>query len=1169
MRKALLLILVLFLLVPELQAQCGTTNIPGNFTPNNGDTLSGTYNIGGDLTIPAGVTVHVRPYIDGGCGELFMNVTGNVSIAGTIRSDSAGFPGGQGGVMGTVNNPAFVEACPLPSDQCGDVTCFGGGNGANANPGGGGLGGVVGANGTGRKNRCLNFGDVGGRVGASGGGGGGGGGSYGGGGGAASNGGAGTLPTMSEPDPTCTSNPIAAGAGGNGGLTGTVYGTAAGMDIDLGSGGGGAGGGGRGRQPGTAGLDGGAGGGLVRIESGGNFTFSGLIVANGANGGSGGVGGAAGPSPRCCTDLCPGVDEYTHTGAGGGGAGGGGGSGGGVLLRCMGVANITGTINANGGNGGPGAMGGSKGGYPQNLSCILGNSSADANAAAAGNQGGGGAGGRVKVFVNDCAPGNVLTPSITVNGGSGAFGAATVGTIYTGTDSSFVVGTSLPASQNICFNGDPNQLNALPAMGGFGGLAYQWQSQANCAGPWTNIAGATTLNYDPPAGLQVTTCYRLEVTSGTCVAYSDTLTVVVSPALTATVNPSGNVARCIGDSLTMTTSGGANASYQWLLNGVPVAGAVDSFFTVGASGSYVVIISYLTGCSAMSAPTVVTFDPPPPAFVAALGDTNLCPGDSVTLQAFGGGSYQWLLNGTAIGGATGATITVGASGQYAVEVTSVATCTDTSAATMVTLNPAPTAGISAGGPTNFCAGDSVVLTGSGGTTWMWLLNGQVIAGATNSTYAAMSTGAYQAVAMNGFGCADTSAVENVVADPVPVATLNPVGLPVACEGDSVMFLAGGGGGYNWLFNNQPISDTTSYLMASVPGDYTVIVTSPAGCVDTSTTFAFTWYPPISPVVSAAGSQFLCPGQTSILAVTATGAIGFQWFLNDTALVGETNPTYTAMGPGAYTIVVTDANGCDYQSPIFNIFPGSDPQAEIIPQGSLPLCSGDSIALLGQGGDSYQWLLAGQAIAGATDSILWVTQSGDYSLEVTTGCGMDTSAMLNVNIAAGPTAGFEYENYPGNEVKFIDRSISGATWLWDFGDGSTGSNTNLQNPFHSYPGPGTYQVTMITWDIFGCSDTITQAVIVTDPSFFIPNVFSPNGDGVNDVAQTNFGLLNDIRFHIYNRWGREVFFTNNNTTWWDGKFKGKDAPDGVYFYLLEAIDVQENAVSEKGNITLLR
>lgn len=1163
MRKLAVLFLVAVGFVVAAAAQCPTTNITGNFSPANGDTLSGVYNITGNFTLGPGITVHVRPFSQNSCGSLEIYAGGNIFVAGTILATGAGSPGGAAGAAGLANNINNIEQCSSPTDQCADIFTFGGGAGGNAFGSGAGLGGTVGQNGSGRKDRCLNFGDEGGRVGGAGGAGAGAGGSYGGLGIGGANGGNGSVPTMSTSDVGCSSTPIAAGSGTAGGAVGTAFGTQTGTDIAIGAGGGGAGGGGRGRFAGTAGGPGGSGGGMVKLVAAGTLTFSGTITANGTPGNTGGNGGNAGASSRCCVDACNGVDEYTHTGAGGGGGGGGGGSGGGILLQAGSTANITGTLNANGSSGAPGGTLGT--GYTMNQNCIFGNSNANAGASQAGAFGGGGGGGRVKVFFNPCANGNVVNPNMNVSGGTGN-GTAQVGTTHVGPLGGLTVGAAQPAVQTLCFNGDPATLTVQAPTGGLGVYTLQWQSQPNCTGPWANIPGATSLTYDPPAGIQDTTCYRLSITSGSCTVFSDTLRADVQPALGVPVNPAGPVNACLGDSVTLTTSGGPGATYQWYYNGSAINQATDSFLVATATGSYSCITHFPIGCDGQSQPVVMTFSPPPAAFALALADTVICPGSPVALLAVGNGSFQWLLNGSPIPGATQANYSATQPGNYSVAVTITGGCTAASSTVTVTSGAIPVAALSLQGASTFCASDSTLLTASGGGPYSWLLDGQPLPGLNGTQLYPQVSGNYQVIATSPDGCTDTSAIMPITVNPDPVAVLSTAGLPVTCTGDSVVFYASGIGSYQWLYNGTLLPDTTPYYHAGITGDYTLIVTNAAGCTDTSLTYAFSYYPPVFPSLSVTGTAHICPGDTLAVQASGAGAVSWTWLRNDTLVPGTSGPTLSITTPGAYAAVAHDQYGCDYPSALVLAYPGLEPTVGLSLLGDNPYCPGEILRLLASGGDQYMWFQDSLLLA-STDSLIVVPGPGDYRVIAITNCGMDTSSNVLIQASAGPTAGFAYDNYPTSLVQFRDSSISGAVWHWDFG---FGSNSSEQNPLHQFPNPGEYTVTMVTWDINGCPDTITRTVYVTDPDFFIPNVFSPNADGINDVARTNFRMLTDFQFSIYDRWGRRVFQTTTQDTWWDGKLPGGgDAPDGVYFYYLEGDLPQHRQADLRGPITLVR
>lgn len=401
--------------------------------------------------------------------------------------------------------------------------------------------------------------------------------------------------------------------------------------------------------------------------------------------------------------------------------------------------------------------------------------------------------------------------------------------------------------------------------------------------------------------------------------------------------------------------------------------------------------------------------------------------------------------------------------------------------------------------------------------------------------------------------------------PGPTATLIPDGLPVTCQGDSVLFIAGGGGSYSWLYNNQPITHSNDSLVATQTGDYTAIVTDIDGCSDTSQTYAMTWYPPLTVNVSSTISE-ICPGDSLEITSQVLGmATAFQWLLDGIPIPGATQATHPAVSSGNYQLQVTDANGCNYLSPGLSLTPGNPPNAIADQPSDTLICAGQSISLTGHGIGTYQWLLDGQAIPGANDSVFDATSGGNYSLVVENGCGADTSSGIAMQASPGPTAAFDYENYPRNEVLFFNESVNAVDWQWILPT----LESNEEFIYYGFPGSGSYPVTLVVRDSLGCLDSIVVDVNVTDPEFFVPNVFTPNGDGINDVAQTRFDRLESIDFSIYDRWGNKIFISNSSGVYWDGRIEDNPAPEGVYFYYFEALDIRGKVISKSGNLTLLR
>lgn len=409
-------------------AQCDSVQIPSNYTLASDLIMSGTYVVNGTFTVPAGVTVFVTSFATNGCGELKIYAT-DIVIDGTIDGNYSGYEGGTGGIRGTVVSSATGHAtslstCDDPDNQGNIIVQAGGAGGNGAGPGMG-QAGLVGVNGSGSKQYCGNSQDEAGVIGGAGGAGGGSGGSYGGVASTGGSGGDGAYTAVTNNLPIEGSYPIVGGDGGNGGTSSAVYGTASGRDIALGSGGAGAGAGGRSYYLGTNGTSGGTGGGMVFLKADNSLSITGTITVAGNNGAAGGNGGSGDATADCCSDGCNACDERTFSAGAGAGAGAGGGSGGGIFLEGFGAVAISGTLNASGGDGGAGGTNGS-GIFCEYTDFFCGDQSITTGEGNDGELGGAGAGGRIKIYVADCALANV-NPTIVVNGGTG-FAAGGVGT---------------------------------------------------------------------------------------------------------------------------------------------------------------------------------------------------------------------------------------------------------------------------------------------------------------------------------------------------------------------------------------------------------------------------------------------------------------------------------------------------------------------------------------------------------------------------------------------------------------------------------------------------------------------------------------------------------------------------------------------------------------------
>ncbi len=202
-------------------------------------------------------------------------------------------------------------------------------------------------------------------------------------------------------------------------------------------------------------------------------------------------------------------------------------------------------------------------------------------------------------------------------------------------------------------------------------------------------------------------------------------------------------------------------------------------------------------------------------------------------------------------------------------------------------------------------------------------------------------------------------------------------------------------------------------------------------------------------------------------------------------------------------------------------------------------------------------------------------TGDYNvtLQITTQAGCQDTSTHKITVYPVPIAGFDYsaDNLTaGNVISFNDLSTDALTWQWEFGDLITSS---IQNPQHIFNNAGNYTVTQIVTNNYNCSDTAnTELIILSGEKIYppkLPNAFSPNNDGQNDIFYPRGGPFKSIDFCIYNSWGNKIFETTNPKTGWDGTYKGIKQPVGTYVWTVKATTIDDKQYSKSGDVTLIR
>jgi large repetitive protein len=202
-----------------------------------------------------------------------------------------------------------------------------------------------------------------------------------------------------------------------------------------------------------------------------------------------------------------------------------------------------------------------------------------------------------------------------------------------------------------------------------------------------------------------------------------------------------------------------------------------------------------------------------------------------------------------------------------------------------------------------------------------------------------------------------------------------------------------------------------------------------------------------------------------------------------------------------------------------------------------------------------------------------TLAGTYNVTLTVmnsgGCASTFSGSQVVAIDTPNVAFTTDPSYPATlslptaTVQFNDNSTNAVSWIWEFGDGLISSDLN---PAHTYQQEGTYFVTLNVENAFGCIGRILGGpFVVTTPELFIPNVFSPNGDGINDVFLVDYSGSQPFTLELFDRWGVLMYQGNNRTQGWNGNNSaGSPAPDGVFYY-----HVAIGSKDYTGYVTLMR
>lgn len=741
----------------------------------------------------------------------------------------------------------------------------------------------------------------------------------------------------------------------------------------------------------------------------------------------------------------------------------------------------------------------------------------------------------------------------------------------TGVLATIPVPTVIATSSAVCYN-------AVATLTAAGGLA-------NGSGySWTGPQGYTSTNqyaFVPVANNLTSGVYTVVGTApNSCTSQAvTTLTTIPLPTVTAT-----GTLICLNEPFTFTASGAV--SYTWAGPSAYTAIGANAFVTTTndfSIGDYTVVGTGVNTCTQVTTANLAYMPLPT---ITTLPD-NVCLNEPATLQANGlmVASYRWDGPASYTSVSQNAAILSAISPApliYTVVGTAPNTCTQVATAMLSTI-PLPTV-VATG--TVICYKEPYIIPAAGANTYSWT-------GPSNYAYIGQnaliqsvdetSEGVYRVVGTNAVtGCTN---VTTATLTTMPLPTITAVPNTTVCYLTPAILKAQGGisSGYRWtgpngftsLYQNAYVSAANSAL----PQTYTVVGTAANTCTNVTTHTLYTWPLPI-PTYTA--TERVC--FRSNIELKGDGALTYTWtgpYYFESPNRDVWFPTYDMRQAGTYTLSVIDSLGCkNFTTLAVNIDP--------LPVGKLvsnnvdnfcaPYCSkfwlhyNSDASLI----TKTVWTIKSQTVEGNSFNYC-AEKAGLHSVigSFTNAVGCINTQSLPIIANPRPEADFYFQPYKAIEtvdiVSFNDLSKGDSlqSWNWYFAD-NLNYLSKEKNTSYVFSEAGLQPIAMVVSNYWGCSDTIVKTIQVReDVHLYVPDAFTPNGDGLNDIFIPRGRGIQKYHLAIYNRWGDRVFESNDIAKGWDGIAGRNGSSDEVFVWRIIYTDVNFSVNEKMGQVTLTR
>jgi gliding motility-associated-like protein len=770
------------------------------------------------------------------------------------------------------------------------------------------------------------------------------------------------------------------------------------------------------------------------------------------------------------------------------------------------------------------------------------------------------------------------TPTLGVNSGSICSGNSLTLTATGATNYTWSPVTDLSSATGSVVVANPNSTTTYSIIGANGSCTSTATSNVNvittptlgvnsgsiCLGNSLTLTanGATNYTWSPTTTLSsstgsivvanpnTTTVYSVIGANGSCTATANS-TVNVTSNSTLTVN-SGSI--CSGSSLTLTANGALNYTWSPTTN---LSSSTGSVVVANPNTTTIYSVIGVNGnCTATANSTVNVISNP----TLTVNSGSICLGSSLTLTAIGATNYTWSPT-TNLSSSTGSVVVANPNSTTIYSVIGAnGFCTATANSTVNVISN-PTLTVNSG---SICSGSSLTLNANGALNYTWSPTTN-LSSSTGSIVVANpnSTTIYSIIGANGSCTATANSTVNVISN--PTLTVNSGSI---CSGSSLTLTANGAANYTWSPTTNLSSSSGGVVFANpnTTTVYSVIGTNAFGCVSsTNTTLTVVSTPTISAI---ANPPSICAGQTSSLSVV--GASNYTW--SPASTISAVNSSSTIANPittTIYTILGSTGNST------FLCTASNTVQVNVIPAPTITvstqaiICEGQSTTIYAIGANTYTWSpTIGLTNPYAASSNLTPSGSGTFIYTVTA-ANNNCITTETVEVVVNP---LPIINAGSDTTINIDNTLvlfgTGNTSVGFLSTDGTPLSCNYCYSLTVNPQNNTCYI-LEGINNFGCRTTDDICVTVTkDWDVFIPNAFTPNGDKYNEVfIPVGYGIA-QINLTIFDRWGHQVFKSNEEIIGWDGKKKGQLCEQGVYIYQAEVISLSGVKLNKMGHVTLL-